>query len=139
MLADGVLKSAAALMKFLADFSFTLENEQGMSEGVVANDVAGLDEGASDFGMLANVQSDQKKSGVDVMFGEDFEELQSVGGVGAVIVGEGELAGGARQSGKSLAIPLAGRRHGLVTGGYGGRSGDGAGEGEGEHVGIVFH
>ena len=126
-------------MKFLADFSFTLESEEGLGEGVVADDVAGLDEGASDFGMLANVESDQKKSCVDVVFGEDFEKSQTVQGVGAVIVGEGELAGGARQSGESLAIPLAGRRHGLVTGGNRGCGGDGASEGEGEHVGIVFH
>ena len=77
-----------------------------MSEGVVADDVAGLDDFADDFRTLLDVASDQKKSCVHVVLGEDFQQAQGVRIVGAVVVGERDLARAARQSGEGLPIPL---------------------------------
>ena len=39
-----------------------------MSEGVVTDDVAGLNDGASDFRFLVDVTPDEKKSCVDIVF-----------------------------------------------------------------------
>ena len=58
-----------------------------MREGVVADDVACLDDFADDFGALPDVASDHEKSCVYVVLREDFEKAQRVRVVGAVVVG----------------------------------------------------
>ena len=108
------------MAEFLADFSFAFEGEQRMREGVVADDVAGVDNFAGDFRTLLHVASDQKKSRVHAVFGEDFEQAQRVRIVGAVVVGQRDLTRAARQAGESLPIPLPRRRHGLIAGGNSG-------------------
>ena len=57
-----------------------------MREGVVADDVAGLDDFAGDFGALLDVASDQEESCVYVVLREDFEKAQRVRIVGPVVV-----------------------------------------------------
>ena len=110
-----------------------------MGDGVVADDVAGLDNFADDFRMLPHVVSDQKESGVDAVPREDFQQTQRVRVVGAVIIGEGDLMGGTGESDESFPVPLRRRRHRLVRGCSGGSDGDSGGQDWGEHGGIVFH
>ena len=107
-----------------------------MREGVVADNVAGLDDFAGDFRTLPHIASNQKKSRVHVVLGENFQQAQRVRIVGAVVVGQRDLPRSARQSREGSPIPLPRRRHGLITRGNGGRGGDGS-QGEGEHAGIV--
>ena len=109
-----------------------------MGEGVIADDVAGADDFMSEIGALLDVASDEKESCVNIMFGEDFEQAQSVRIVGTVVVGESDLASVVRKAGESFAVPLAGGGHGLVGRYCGGREGCGAGQGESEHMGIVI-
>ena len=73
-----------------------------------------------------DVAADQKKGCVDVVVGEDFEQAQGVRVVGAVVVGEGELARIPGQAGEGFSVPLAGGGHGLVAGGDGGGCADAA-------------
>ena len=105
---------------------------------MVADDVAGFDDFAGEVGALLDVASDQKKCCVHVVLGQDFQQAQRVRVVGAVVVGEGELLGAARQAGEGAAVPLAGGRHGLVAGGGSGGGGGRCGEDGSEHGGIVM-
>jgi len=136
MFANCVFESRAAGGEFLANFSRAFESQQGMGEGVVADDVAGLDDLAGELGALVDVASDQEKSCVDIVLREDFQQAQGVWVVGAIIVSQCELPGSARQAGEGAAEPLSGGRHGLVAGG--GQGGGGCrGEHGSEHGGIV--
>lgn len=63
-----------------------------MSEGVIADDVTGVDNLAGEIGALLDIASDEKESRLNLVFGEDFEQAQSVRVVGAIVVGESELA-----------------------------------------------
>src|SRR2546429_243088 len=108
-----------------------------MGEGVIPNDVSGLDGFADDVWALLNMAADTEKGGVHAVSGEDFEQGPSVRDVGAVVEGEGELARAAWQSGEGWTTPLGGRRYGLVAGSGGcGRDG-GSGEGKANHARIV--
>ena len=69
MAADCILESGATLIEFAADFRVALEDQCGMSEGVVTDDMAGLSDGTGDYRKLADVTSDEKKSCVDIVFG----------------------------------------------------------------------
>ncbi len=84
--ADRILQSIAALGEFLPDFGFALEDQKRMSEGVVTDNVAGLDDLAGNLGLLLDVASNQEKSGVHVVLCEDFQQAQGVRVVGAVVV-----------------------------------------------------
>ena len=116
-LAGCVFEGGAARREFLADFCLTFESQQRMSEGVIADGVSGLNDGAGDFWALVDVAADQKKSCVDIVAGEDVEQAKSVWVVGAVVIGEGELARTLGQASEGFSIPLAGWGHGLVAGG----------------------
>ena len=118
----------AALGEFLSDFCFAFEDQKRMGEGVIADDVAGFDDFAGEFRTLLDVASDQKKSRLYAVFGEDFEQAQRVRVVGAVVIGQRDLARAARQAGESFAQPLSGRGHGLVAGGNRGCGGDAGAE-----------
>jgi len=90
--ADGVLQGRAALAEFATDFSFALESQQGMGEGVVADDVAGVDNLADHLRMLQYIASDQEKGCADVMLREDFEQAWCVRVVRSVVVGQSDLS-----------------------------------------------
>src|SRR5215469_24187 len=87
-----------------------------MREGVVADDVSGLDDSANNIGALADVASNLKKSCPHLMLYENFEQAQRVWVVGAVVVGERKLLYAARKAGKGASVPLAGGSHGLISG-----------------------
>src|SRR6202035_4264772 len=108
-----------------------------MGEGVVADDVASSNNFASDIRTFFNVAPDQEESCVDAVFSEDVKQVLSVRVIGAIVVGEGELARAVARSCESFAVPLPRRRHGLVARSNGGCGGDGAGQGESEHAGLV--
>src|SRR5208283_578948 len=115
MFSDSVFKCSATAGQFSPDCSLALEGQQGMGEGVISNNVAGLHNFADDFGLLLNVASDEKESCVHVLPGEDFEQAQRVWIVGPVVVGERELPGSTGEAGEGAAIPLPGGRHRLVA------------------------
>ena len=124
--ANRILQSIAALSEFLPDLGFALEDQKRMGEGVVADNVAGLDDRAGNLRLLLDVASNQKKSGVNVVFREDFQQALGVRVVGAIVVGQCDLARAARQSDESSSIPLRRRGHGLITRGNRGCGSDGA-------------
>ena len=62
-----------------------------MRHGVVADEMAGGCDGASDVRTLTDVVADEEKGGADVVLGEDVEETFGGKVVGAVVVGEGDL------------------------------------------------
>ena len=72
--ADCILQGGLALSELAFDFGFAFEGQQWMSEGVVTDDVAGVDDFAGDLGTLLDIFSDQKESRGDSVFGEDFEQ-----------------------------------------------------------------
>jgi len=92
MFADDIVKNRSALRELAADFQVTPENQDGVSKGVVADDVASLGDGAGDGRFLVDVASDEKKSCVHVVFRQDFEQTESVWVVRTIVVGQGELA-----------------------------------------------
>src|SRR5580704_5894432 len=71
LLADRVVQSGAAIEKLLLDLGLALEGEQGMSKGVIADDVASRGNFASNFGALLHVPSDEKKCCENVVFCQD--------------------------------------------------------------------
>ncbi len=86
-----ILQSRAALLKLAPDVTFAFESEQRMREGVIADDVAGLDNLAGDFRALLYVASDQKKSRLNTVSGENFQQAQGMKIIGTVVVSQGEL------------------------------------------------
>ena len=104
-----------------------------MGHGVVADEVAGCGDGSGKVGTLADEATDEEEGGVDLVAGEDFEEAFGGGGVGTVVVGEGDLVGiGARS--EDFAEDLGVRPEGGVGGCSGEKSGcceDGGGFGDG--------
>ena len=105
---------------------------------MVADNVSGPENFAGDLRTLLHIASDQKKSRMHIMPGEDFQQAQRVSIIGTVVVRQRNLSRPARQSRERFSIPLPRRRHRLVTGGDRGRGGNGS-QGEREHEGIVFH
>ena len=81
----------------------------------------------NDVRSLADVTADEKERGMNVMAGENIEQMESVRIVGSIVEGQGNLLRAARAAAKSASKPLAGGGHGLVSSGgccdYG-RSGD---------------
>jgi hypothetical protein len=59
---------------------------------VVADEVSGGCDGAGDGGALLDVAADEEECGAGVVAGENFEEALGGDVVGAVVVGEGDLA-----------------------------------------------
>jgi len=86
MSADGFQDGGAALGEFTTDLGFGFDDEQRMSEGVVADEVAGSGDFAGDFGALLNVAADEEKSRSNIVAGEDVEQSEGMGVVGAVVV-----------------------------------------------------
>ena len=119
------------------NFIGTLEDQQRVGEGVVADGVAGFGDVASNVGALLHVASDQEKSGMNLVLGQDLQQTQSVRVVGAVVVGECDLPGSARHPGESSTTPLAAGSHRLISTGYSSGGGDGAGYHVAQHAGIV--
>ncbi len=91
-LREGVLREA----ELFADLGGGGEGEVGVRPGVVADEVACLLDAADEVGDDLGVAADEKEGGADVVFGEMVKELGGPGGVGAIIEGEGELAGAPR-------------------------------------------
>src|ERR1022692_370449 len=108
-----------------------------MGERVVADDVACVDNLAGNLGALLNVASDQKKSCLYVVSGENLQQPLRVRVVGAVIVGKRELFRPAGEACKGPAVPLSGGRHRLISRGNSAERG-GSSQSKAEHAGIVI-
>ena len=103
-----------------------------------AHNVAGMNDFTGDVWTLLHVASNQKKSCVDIVAGQDFQQSLRVRVVRAVVVSQRNLPRSARQPREGSPIPSPRRRHRLITRGAGGRGGDSS-QGERKHAGIVFH
>ena len=95
---------------------------------MVPDHVSGLHQFTNNVGALLDVTADQKKCGMNIMPGQDFQQTQSMRIVGAVIVSERQLFLAALQPGERPSEQLPGWRHGLVA--HGGSGGDCGGGGE---------
>lgn len=88
-------EGVAGARELVEDFTGSGAAEVGMGPAVVADEMAGVGDAASErvlgFGELA----DHEECGMDVVFGEDVEQARRPCGVRAVVEGEGKLARGA--------------------------------------------
>src|ERR1700731_3014960 len=85
-----------------------------MGEGVIADDVSGLPDGASNIGTLLHVAADHEERCMHVILGQYIEQPQRVRIVWPVIEGERDFFAASDTVGEGLSIPLSGRRHGLI-------------------------
>ena len=120
--AEGVFEGFVAGGELFADAGFGLPGEPGVGHGVVADEVAGGGYGAGDLWTLEDVAADHEEGGAGVVAGEDFEEALGGDVIGAVVVGEGDLAGFLRGY-EDLAEELRLRGEGGVGAGSGGGCG----------------
>jgi len=107
-----------------------------MTEGVIADRVAGFHDFACEVRSFSCVLADQEECGVYIVFCQDFEQVKGVRIVRTVIVGKRQLLRTWWQADEGSSIPLAGRGHGLITGGNGSAHSGDRGEGA-EHREIV--
>jgi len=89
--AERVFDCGVAVCEFFADAGGGLPGEPGVGHGVVADEVSGGCDGASDGGTLLDVAADEEERGAGVVAGEDFEETFGGDVVGTVVVGEGDF------------------------------------------------
>ena len=116
MFANRVGDGFLAVGQLLPEFCLALNGKQRMGEGVIADGVASLGYLAGDVRTLLDVASDQKKSCRHTMPGEDVQQTQRMRVIRPVVVGERELFGSRSKAGEGAAVPLTGRRHGLISG-----------------------
>ena len=121
MLASGVTQSLIAMLQLGARFRSRGENQIGMREGVIANDVSCLNQLSHNVGPLLHVLADSKESSAYVLFGQDIEQAQGMRIIGTIVVSKRNLFRSRLQSNKGLSIPLAGGSHRLVARGARGR------------------
>lgn len=91
--AEGVFEGGVAAGELFADAGGGLPGQPGVGHGVVADEMASGGDGAGEVGTLADEVPDEEEGGADLMAGEDFEKALGGGGVGAVVIGEGDLVG----------------------------------------------
>ena len=91
--ADGVFDRGVHGGELFADARWRLEEQHGVGEGVVADEVTGGVNAAGQLAALADEATDEEEGSADVVAGEEFEKLLSAGVVGPVVVGEGVFAG----------------------------------------------
>src|SRR5215472_10593594 len=90
------------------------KDQVGMIEGVVANGVAGSLDRANNLRPLADVLSNQKKSGFGPMFGQQIEQMESMRIIGAIVKCQSHLSR-IPPVGKCAAVELRMRRHGGIS------------------------
>lgn len=127
--AQSVFEGAVAGGELFADAGCGLPGEPGVGHGVVPDKVSGSGYGAGEIGPLAYEAADHEESGADVVAGQDFEEALGDAGVGAVVVGQGDLVG-AGASNEDFAEELGLGPEGGVGPGSGEESGGGGGCGD---------
>jgi hypothetical protein len=120
MLAHSVADSLAALNKFPSSINRRKKNQLRMSERVISDDVPALRNFPGNIRPLPHVTSDQKKSGVDVMFAQNVQQSQGVRIIRSVVESEGEVFSrvrrpAVRQSRECPPKPLPGRRYRLIS------------------------
>src|SRR6266853_499525 len=108
-----------------------------MGERVIADDVSGLRDRERYIGALPHVASDHEERRAHVVLREYIQQRQRMRIVWAVVEGQRNLFAAARAVSNCLSVPLAGRRHRLVSSGSGGGSG-GQSDESGEHDRIVM-
>src|SRR5215472_15174467 len=95
-----------------------------MIVGMVADAVSRIVDGASDLRPRARILADQKECGLGSVLGQQIEQMQRVGIVRSVVIGERHLPGIAAVSQRPT-VKLRARRHAGVSGVAGcGRSGE---------------
>src|SRR5579864_3179996 len=107
-----------------------------MCESVISDSVSRFDNLACNVGALLYVATDQKKSCMHAIPGKNIQQVQSVGIVGTVIIGERDLLAAARQAGERWAEHLPRRRHRLIPRSNRGDRG-GSSQFNEEHAGIL--
>ncbi len=92
---------------------------------------------ANDIWPLSYVPANQKEGGVDIVICQHVEKTKRVRIVGTVVIRERQLLRIGVYSSESFAVPLRGRRHGLVRRGRSDTDSSGGAQGA-EHGGIVM-
>jgi len=92
-LPGGCVNRFAATQQFGASLLGATKKEIGMGRGVITDEVAASCDFFGEGRGLTNILANQKKSGFGAMAVEEIQKLGSDGGVGAIVEGDGELAG----------------------------------------------
>ena len=111
--AGDLLQSLGGAVNLLIDAAGGGQCQVEMGPGMVADEVTGGDDLADEGGFCLSAAADEKKGGADTAAGEKFEEAGGPDGVGAVVEGEGQLAG-ARRSDERGAEELRGGPQGGI-------------------------
>src|ERR1700730_6100449 len=122
---ESVFECAVAAGELFADAGGGLPGEPGVCHGVVADEVSGGGYGAGDVRALTDEAADHEEGRADVVAAEECEESFGSDVVGAVVVGEGDLARALRGDQDFAEDLRAG-----PEGGVGARSGGGGGGGD---------
>lgn len=75
MITDCVLQRGAAVHELRSRSRLRFEDEQGMREGVIADEVSGLRHGARDIGALLHILSNHEECRSHVVLRQHFEEI----------------------------------------------------------------
>ena len=121
--AKGVFEEGVGVGELGTDAGGGLPCEPGVGHGVVADEMSGDGYGAGELGALTDEAADHEEGGAYVVAGKDFEEALGGGGVGAVVVGEGDLLWAGRGDEGGAEELRAGREGGVGEGSGGGDHG----------------
>lgn len=88
-----VLQRFAGPLQFLSHAKGRGEREVGMAPGMVADEVAGGSDAAHQIRLGLSVTANEEEGGAHIVGGQDVEQARGPGGIGAIVKGEGQLAG----------------------------------------------
>jgi hypothetical protein len=91
MLPDGIMNGIAALSDFATNARRGLEGEQRVSEGVVADYVSTPGNFGDDVWTPTYIAANHKKGGMNVMPGENLQQMESVWVIWAIVESQCDL------------------------------------------------
>jgi hypothetical protein len=91
--ADDLLQNLRTAPDLALYFARTDKNQVGVIVSVIADNVSGGSDLADDIGALGDIATDQEEGGADLVTVQNFEQARGPRIVGAIVEGEGQLAG----------------------------------------------
>jgi hypothetical protein len=115
MFAHGIRNRLSALQQFFSNLTDGFKSQMRMSKSMVADHMSSLHHIPNNIGTLSHISPHQKKCRFDFMPGQNIQQLLRVRIIGPVVIRQSQLFRSAGQSRKRSSIPLASRRHRLIT------------------------
>jgi hypothetical protein len=137
MLADCVGNCVPAIQNLPANSRIRLNRKQRMSECVIANYVAALNNFLRNIRPLFHEASNQKERCADVVSAQNVQQSQGVRIIRSVVESERKVSVCDRRSAECPAKPPPRRRHGLISSRNSRTGSSGSGYGKAKHGGIL--